>query len=213
MRFLQPLEQFARSPPWLGLKPCAQQLRHPRERVGTPTPARGLLLWLAGRAHLAVLPCRAQSRQELLQRRRGRLRRFANDRTVGECNQLLLSFTDGFQQSNRIQPGIRRRCAAADVLVGARVGQQSLIGRGSRTRSSASNALSAISVSASIVGRRWSAPTRSCASPPVRKKPSGLPSASTSVWILVLSPPRERPIAWSSPAFFGRRRYADGRAQ
>src|SRR5580692_5793939 len=47
------------------------------------------------------------------------------------------------------------------------------------TRSSASNALSAISVSACIEGRRWSAPTRSCASPPVRKKLTGLPSAST----------------------------------
>ena len=83
---------------------------------------------------------------------------------------------------------------------------------GSRTRASASDALSAMSVSASIVGSRWSAPTRSCASPPVRKKSIGLPSASTRAWILVLSPPRERPIAWSSPAFFGRRRYADGRA-
>jgi hypothetical protein len=61
------------------------------------------------------------------------------------------------------------------------------------------------------VGSRWSAPTRSCASPPVRKKPIGLPSASTRAWILVLSPPRERPIAWSSPAFFGHRRYAGGR--
>jgi hypothetical protein len=30
---------------------------------------------------------------------------------------------------------------------------------------------------------------------------------------LVLSPPRERPIAWSSRTFFGRRRYVDGRAQ
>jgi hypothetical protein len=66
---------------------------------------------------------------------------------------------------------------------------------GSSTRASASNALSPIRVSASIVGSRWSAPTRSCASPPVRKKPIGLPSASTSACILVLSPPRERPIA------------------
>jgi hypothetical protein len=31
--------------------------------------------------------------------------------------------------------------------------------------------------------------------PPVRKKPTGLPSASTSVWILVLNPPRDRPSA------------------
>ena len=73
---------------------------------------------------------------------------------------------------------------------------------GSRTRASASDALSAISVSASIVGSRWSAPTRSCASPPVRKKSIGLPSASTREWILVLSPPRERPMAWSSPFFW-----------
>ena len=55
------------------------------------------------------------------------------------------------------------------------------------------NALSAINVSASIVGSSWWAPTRSCASPPVRKKSIGLPSASTRAWILVLSPPRERP--------------------
>ncbi len=60
---------------------------------------------------------------------------------------------------------------------------------GSRTRSSASNALSAISVSASIVGSRWSAPTRSCASPPVRKKPIALPSPSTRAWILVIEWP------------------------
>jgi hypothetical protein len=90
MRFLQPLEQFARSPPGLGLKPFAQQLRHPREWVGTPT---------------------------------------ANDRPVRECNQLLLDFTDRFQQSNRVQCGIRGRCAATDVLVAPRIGQQSLIGR------------------------------------------------------------------------------------
>jgi hypothetical protein len=85
--------------------------------------------------------------------------------------------------------------------------------QGSSTRASASNALSPISVSASIVGSRWSAPTRSCTSPPVRNKPIGLPSASTRACILVLSPPRDRPIAWSSPAFFGRRRYVGGRAQ
>ena len=71
------------------------------------------------------------------------------------------------------------------------------------TLSSASKALSAISLSASMSGRSASAPTRSRASPPVRSKPIGLPSASTRVWILVLSPPRERPIAWSTPSFFG----------
>jgi hypothetical protein len=36
---------------------------------------------------------------------------------------------------------------------------------------------------------------------PLRKKLTGLPSASTKVWILVLSPPRDRPIASSSPVF------------
>ena len=39
--------------------------------------------------------------------------------------------------------------------------------------------------------------------PAVSRKASGLPSASTRAWILVLSPPRLRPIAWSS-SFFGR---------
>jgi hypothetical protein len=43
-------------------------------------------------------------------------------------------------------------------------------------------------------GQELSAPTRSWACPPVRKKPTGLPSASTRVWILVLNPPRERPM-------------------
>src|SRR3954466_10441564 len=48
---------------------------------------------------------------------------------------------------------------------------------GSMTRLSASKALSAISASACMSGSRWAAPTRSCASPPVRWKPIGLPSA------------------------------------
>src|SRR5215472_18968180 len=42
---------------------------------------------------------------------------------------------------------------------------------------------------------------RSCASPPLRKKLTGLPNASTRAWILVLSPPRDRPIASSSSVF------------
>jgi hypothetical protein len=66
---LQPLKQFARCPPWLGLEPFAHQCRHRHERVGTPPAAPGLLLRLAGRTHLAFPPCRAQSRQELLHRR------------------------------------------------------------------------------------------------------------------------------------------------
>lgn len=47
---------------------------------------------------------------------------------------------------------------------------------------------------------------RSEAWPGVKEKPTGLPKASTTAWILVISPPRERPMAWFSPAFFGRRR-------
>src|SRR5215212_772474 len=77
--------------------------------------------------------------------------------------------------------------------------------RGSSTRWSASKALSAMRASASSPGRRASAPARSCSWPPVRWKPTGLPSASTSAWILVVSPPLLRPIAWSGPAFWGRR--------
>ena len=52
-------------------------------------------------------------------------------------------------------------------------------------------------------GRSTRGRERSCASPPVRRKLTGLPSASVRAWILVLNPPRDRPIAWSSPAFFG----------
>jgi len=69
-----------------------------------------------------------------------------------------------------------------------------------------------VSTSACISGNRSSAPTRSCASPPVRKKPSRLPSASTTVWILVLNPARDLPIAWSSPSFL-RLHCADERAR
>src|SRR5580698_8052969 len=37
--------------------------------------------------------------------------------------------------------------------------------------------------------------------PPVRLSANGLPRASTITWILVVGPPRERPMAWSSPPF------------
>ena len=47
----------------------------------------------------------------------------------------------------------------------------------------------------------------------VRKNASGLPRASTIRWIFVLNPPLLRPIAWSSPAFFGRQRYVGGHAR
>ena len=76
---------------------------------------------------------------------------------------------------------------------------------GAMIRASASKALSAIKVSACIEGKKWSAPSRSWAWPPVRTKPTGFPSASTRVWILVLSPPRDRPIASPSPSLFGAR--------
>ena len=72
---------------------------------------------------------------------------------------------------------------------------------GSRTRLSASKARSAISRLAAICGSSASAPAKSCACPGVSSRRSGLPSASTSAWILVLRPPRLRPRAWSS-AFF-----------
>src|ERR1700720_659774 len=85
--------------------------------------------------------------------------------------------------------------------------------RGSMTRSSASKALSANKVSACIWGRSTSAPCRSWACPAVRKKASGFPRASTMAWILVLNPPLLRPIAWSSPSFFERRRCADVRVR
>ena len=57
-----------------------------------------------------------------------------------------------------------------------------------------------------------SAPVRSCACPGVSITSTGLPSASTRAWILVVSPPRERPIA-CSPFFFVRRRCAGERAR
>src|SRR5688572_15980345 len=74
---------------------------------------------------------------------------------------------------------------------------------GPRTRSSASNALSAISVTASSPGSRASAPSRSCACPGESANPVGLPSASTLAWILVVSPPLLRPIASAAPLFCG----------
>src|SRR5574343_828641 len=48
------------------------------------------------------------------------------------------------------------------------------------------------------------------ACPGVSSKRARCPSPSTSAWILVLSPPRERPSA-CSPFFWVRRRHVDGR--
>ncbi len=52
-------------------------------------------------------------------------------------------------------------------------------------------------------------------SPPVRRKRSGLPSASTLAWILVLNPPRLRPSAWLScpPLFLTLQRRKDALAR
>src|ERR1700761_1138672 len=58
-----------------------------------------------------------------------------------------------------------------------------------------------MTVSAGTSASRTSEPSRSQACPGVRKKPVGLPKASTVAWILVLNPPRLRPMAWSSPLF------------
>jgi hypothetical protein len=82
---------------------------------------------------------------------------------------------------------------------------------GSITRWSASYALSASNASAAIPGTNASAPARSWTCPAVRTIAKGLPRASTRTWILVLRPPLLLPIAWSSPAFFGRRNYVGGR--
>jgi hypothetical protein len=99
------------------------------------------------------------------------------------------------------------------ITLGRMTGFFPAASRGSMTRSSASKALSANKVSACIWGRSASAPSRSWACPAVRKKASGLPRASTMAWIFVLNPPLLRPIAWSSPSFFERRRCADAHAR
>ena len=82
--------------------------RHRHKRVGAPTAARGLLLRPIGRAHLTVPPCRVQSGEELLQRRRRGARRFGRCRTVGDVDQLLLRHADHLQQSNWIQSHVGR---------------------------------------------------------------------------------------------------------
>jgi len=46
-----------------------------------------------------------------------------------------------------------------------------------------------------LSSRRAGAAVMSCTWPAVTWKRSGLPSASASIWILVVSPPRERPSA------------------
>src|SRR5215469_4252156 len=66
--------------------------------------------------------------------------------------------------------------------------------------------------SGSTASSNGSAQARSWVCPGVSITSTGLPSASTTTCILVVSPPRDRPIAWS-PFFFVRRRCAGGRAR
>src|SRR6516165_7240957 len=101
------------------------------------------------------------------------------------------------------------RCSLR-LLLGGITGVLPCARSGSITRSSASKALSANTVSAFICDKSASPPCKSCAWPPVRKNANGLPSASTLRWIFVLNPPLLRPIAWSSPSFFGRQHCAGG---
>jgi hypothetical protein len=58
-------------------------------------------------------------------------------------------------------------------------------------------------VEAVMPGSNASAPSRSQACPGVRVSAVGLPRPSTTACILVLNPPLLRPMAWSSPSFFG----------
>ena len=132
MCFLQPLEQFARSPPWLGLEPFAQQLRHPRQRVGTTPATLSLCLRFIGRTHLSLLPGGAQSRQELLDCGRAQSGCFGRGRTVGNFDELFLSCTDVLQQQNRIEGRVNRVYPAAHVLADPGVRQEALKRRGRR---------------------------------------------------------------------------------
>jgi len=75
------------------------------------------------------------------------------------------------------------------------------LSKGSTTLCWASYALSAMTMRALMPRSRTSAPSRSEACPGVSRKPVGLPNASTVAWILVLRPPRLRPMACAEPPF------------
>ena len=62
---------------------------------------------------------------------------------------------------------------------------------GSRTRASAWNALSAISISLFILGKGWSTPSRSCASPPVGRRADRVAECTDKAWILLQSAARK----------------------
>ena len=133
MCFLQPLEQFARSPPWLGLEPFAQQLRHPRQRVGTTPATLSLCLRFIGRTNLSLLPGGAQSPDRNYSIV-GALPSgcFGRGRTVGNFDELFLSCTDVLQQQNRIEGRVNRVYPAAHVLADPGVRQEALKRRGRR---------------------------------------------------------------------------------
>ena len=115
MRFLQPLEQFPRSPPWLSLEPFAQQLRHLRQWVGTTPATRSFCLRLIGRTHLSLLPDGAQPRQELLDCGRARSGCFGRGRTVGDFDEVFLSPADVLQQQKAPAQSVDHRYQAGDV--------------------------------------------------------------------------------------------------
>jgi hypothetical protein len=81
--------------------------------------------------------------------------------------------------------------------------------------SSASYERSAMTRSKSNAAIKSSAWVMSWRCPPVSRKRSGLPKASTQAWILVLNPPRLRPRAWFScpPLFLKHLRRKDALAQ
>ena len=69
---------------------------------------------------------------------------------------------------------------------------------------SASYPLSAmVCLLASTDASKGSAPLISATFPPVSRKARGRPSSSTMAWILVVRPPRDRPMAWSWNPLFG----------
>ena len=78
---------------------------------------------------------------------------------------------------------------------GGMTGMMSRSGRSFRNQS-ASKALSAGRCPAERVRISASVLRRSCACPGTVQKSTGLPSASVSASILVVMPPRERPMAW-----------------
>src|SRR6516162_691115 len=114
--------------PRLCLKPSPQLGRDCREWIGPTPQSLRLCLCYAGRAYLALLPCRAQPGEELLQCRRGRFRRVTEDGAVCDRNELLLDRTDLLQQTNWVQRGAQLVHAASYLPVRPWVRQQSLTG-------------------------------------------------------------------------------------